>query len=736
MQYLPPLWPLLAAVALVSSSAAQDLRVENPTSFARQQVACATVPFAPGAARAPLRKNIAGRPTAWRILQTWADGSVRLAQAQYPETLAPATVVSRRVREGAVAPTPFALHPAVSSSAGGFFIETTVTDPFGVPYRAVVAPLSPAVAVDVLEDTPYRRTLRTRDYHRAAAGVGIGRDYLSQTVYTTFFSGEPFALVDVVVANDYLGADQPTSADPNLYPLGDVAFDAVEARFGGVAAALCHRDLQGASPARQVVGATELTLLGASHLADGQGKRWRFVVQFGAAVAAGATPLSSTCSAMASARLLAVAEHDAWQRSEAFGPVGGPVAPPHDAVERMSREHREWRSADWFGPFGAWGETQSAVAGGSPHNGPVSDAGAHVAQTGHCQPFEQLEAMAFQQTLRPMHLWGLRVGPTDDILTWNGLPHTLASQRRTSAETLGRFALQKNDIYKRYRRGVPHAREPGWAHGWDGLDMEHLSLDLLYDYWVLTGDHRARDEIVAMAEVAMGASRPFKYRTRFTLPARAEGWLAQAMVKAWLATGDTRYRDHIVHRIETVVAPQQPDHPSRAIVFQSDYPGTRFPMPHRFYLAWQHAAVVYGYLGVWREFGNATARRLAHDAVHVVEHSWVRGYRDPVLGYVEEGLRYVTPVEFQGQPIPADYWDHTPGVGVHWGEGPLFGSARFLVSALDLIGEDSGDRELAERARVKRLTLMTPTGPLDDQWRWMRWCFLRETPQQHEGAER
>lgn len=727
-----PSWPLAAVLSLVSSVDAQSLRVENPALHARQQVACATVPFARGQEFAPLQMNVAGQPTAWRVLQTWEDGSVRLAQAQFHEALAGAEVVHRDVREGGIAPAPFSLHPAVAASAAGFFIESAVTDPYGVEYRATVAPLSPLQPVDVLEDTALRRTLRMRAYHRAGPGEGIGRDYLSQTTYVTFFSGEPYAVVDLIVANDYLGADRPASAAPNLHPLGDVAFELVRARVGGVAASLRHHDLHEAGPVRQVGGAAEISLLGASYLADGQGKRWRFVVEFGGPVAAGHVPMSSTCTAMARAELLAVTEHAAWHRSEAIGPVGGPVAPPHDAQERMDREHREWRSAEWFGPFGAWGETQSAVAGGSPHNGPITDPGAHVAQTGSCLPFEELEAIAFQQTLRPIHLWGLRIGPTDDILTWNGLPHTLTSQRQISAETLGRRALQQNDRYKRYRVGVPI----GEAHGWDGLDMEHLSLDALYDYWVLTGDHRTRDEIMAMAEVAMGASRPFKYRTRFTLPARAEGWLAQAMVKAWLATGDVRYRDHIVHRIEAIVAPQQPDHPSRALVFQSDYPGTRFPMPHKFYLAWQHAAVVYGYLGVWREFGNAMARRLAHDAVHVVEHSWVRGYWDPVRGFVEEGLRYVTPVEFQGQPIPADYWDHTPGVGVHWGEGPLFGSARFLVSALDLIDEDADDRELAERARVKRLTLMTPAGPLDDRWRWMRWCLLRETPQLHEGAER
>ncbi|MEC7583685.1 MAG: hypothetical protein VYE77_05155, partial [Planctomycetota bacterium] len=171
--------------------------------------------------------SVAGQDTAWHILQRWPDNSVRVAQAQFTTTIGPGqTVHYQVVREPASIRGDFSPHPVFANGLPSFGAE--LHDTLGVHYRAFWH--SPS---EVVQESPLVRVRRVRAYHRPISGTGMGRDFLSSTFYLTEYAHQPVILVDWVLGNDYLGADDPRgSNDPNLYPLGaiDVEYAAFLAR--------------------------------------------------------------------------------------------------------------------------------------------------------------------------------------------------------------------------------------------------------------------------------------------------------------------------------------------------------------------------------------------------------------------------------------------------------------------------------------------------------------------------
>ncbi|HHI80839.1 MAG TPA: hypothetical protein ENK02_12790 [Planctomycetes bacterium] len=707
----------------------QILNIQNLSPEPRIEWIRASVPFPRGRTKDPSNLHVQGRPTHWRILQRWPDGSVRIAQAQFLEPLQGFASKQLKVVQGSFPVSPFKLHPAISKALPHFGIVTSVQDIQGRPYFARFLPLYQK-DFEVLEASPAFISLRARHYHFTREAGGLGRDLLSQTVYMTLFSKMPIAVVDLVVANDYKGADNPPTNSPNDQALGDIGFQSVDLAVLGARALVRFSKKNLISPPlmdRFGTPSSWTRLLSKSYFGDGQGKRWRLILLFDdPSMSQGErTAWQGIAKSMEKSSVLPIADFASWQRSYALGLHGGPVRGPKNGRTLAIREYQSWKSKNHFGPFGGWGDLKESYVTGTPRNGPMTELIAHAAQTSLCLPLEQLEGEAWQQTLRPYHLWGLTVKENDDIYMIDGLPFHINGGRRTSQETLGRLGIFKADPWKAFRVGVPLDKN----HGWNAYDLEHFSIDILYDYWILTGDHRTYDEIVNMSEAILAGTRNFKYFTgKEILAARAEGWVAQALVKAWLVTREPRYRDHILQRIHKIIEPKRrKDHPSRALVFQYSHDQTRFPRPHRFYMPWQHAAIVHGYMGVWRYFGDQTARRIAHDALFAVIYGWVRNFKDPKYGLVKDGLRYFVPVSYNKKPIPANYWDLTKGIGVRWGDNPLGGAHTFLVGAMDLIREDSPTPAEYLAATYIRNAL-TRDMRKDERWRWYRWTFLREHP--------
>ena len=227
-----------------------------------------------------------------------------------------------------------------------------------------------------------------------------------------------------------------------------------------------------------------------------------------------------------------------------------------------------------------------------------------------------------------------------------------------------------------------------------------------------------------LGECAMGLLRPWKYATQWVQAVRCEGWMLMSAVQIYLATGEERLKEHFLDRIRRIIEPgRMKNHPSKAIAFQSDYPGTTFPLPHKFYMPWQHGPALYGLLAAYKYWKDTTALKIAEDIITTIEYSWVKNYQDPKYGLVENGLRYYVPVEYKGQYIPADYFDKWPGIGVKWGDSPLGGAHTFLVAGLFYLSDLTGDRGISDKAATYGLILLKAQMG-SEEWKWNKWTAV------------
>lgn len=679
----------------------------------RTETLRASVPFPWGRVANVNDWSVSGAATAWLVLQKWPDGTARVAQAQWTQSL---LANEQRTFDVVPSPTlsaPFTPHAAFTAGLPLFGAE--VRDTFGVSYRAMWQ--EPAEA---LQETALVRVRRVRGYHQAIApGTGIGRDYLTSTFYLTEFHDQPVVLVDWLLGNDYRGADNPqASTDPNLYPLGGIDLRAAMFLQRGADVALPYRaTTEDIAPATITAdGFTAWTVLPDTFLGDGQTRRYRFLLLRDDPAATPATRAAArvTAVAMMEQPLQPLCTQASWRTCHALGLLGGPIAPPPDAALRASVEWNDWSGGNHFGAFGSRGDPVATGQTGTPRNGPLSPEVVHAVQSRDPRLLVVLEQKAWTQAMRPYHLYRLRVENQDDIVLWDGVPMYPGS-RDLSRESLGRRALLANDPYPGYRTMVQGG--PQHAHGFEPFDPEHWSMDLVFDYWTVSGDAWAREELRQLGESLRGLMRPRNYFTSVLQSARAEGWTMQGLVQAFVATGDIRFRDFALDRLHDIVDRDRPiGHVSGALKIEDGDARTGFPQPHRHYMPWQHGAVLHGYLAGWKFFGDPLYLRICEGVAQCVEHAWVRNWQDPRWGPVSNGLRYYVPVEFDNAPVLPSVFDNT--VGVVWGDSPLGGAHSMLLGLL-LLGRTSDDP--LTRARAEEYGDLLLRRPIDDDDRWNKW---------------
>ena len=591
-------------------------------------------------------------------------------------------------------------------------------DTLGVSYRTFWHAPS-----EVLQETELVRVQRVRGYHRPVIGPGIGRDYLSSTFYLTEFRDQPVVLVDWVLGNDYLGADDPRgSQDPNLFPLGavDVEYAAFLARDADLV--LPYRPLEEniLPPTARAGGYTAFEVLQRTYLGDGQTRRYRFLMLADDPAASPVEQLAARATAreMVADPMMPLASLESWQATHALGLFGGPVTGPTNAAQRAEEEHIMWLAENHFGSWGSRGDVKDVVPTGASPNQPLTQDLAHAVQSGDQRLLVMVEQKAWIQAARPYHLYGLRVEDADDILLWDGIPLYLGSLDR-SRESLGRRALFAHDPYVSYRfRVMPGATNR--AHGWEHFDPRQWSTDLLFDYWTVSGDAWAQEELRQLGETLRGIMRPSGYMTSELQSAQCEGWAMHGLVQAFQATGDMRFRDFALNRLHAVVDPSQPQHASGALTFTGTSSSTGFPTPHEFYMPWQHGAVMYGYLAAWKFFGEERLLQACEDASRSVEYGWVTGYEDPLLGLIPNGIRFYVPVGYNGDPVLADAFDSQ--VGVIWGGPPLGGRNRMLLGGLMLLADTTGVAAVRQRTIVYGTLLESP--PYSEDELWSRWHYV------------
>ena len=691
--------------------------VRNESTSARTETVLASVPLPYGLHTSTNGLTVAGHSTAWRVLQRWHDGSIRVAQAQFTPTLPASSVETFSVQAGTALTGAFVPHSWVQQAQSTLQIGAEVLDTFGVSYRSFVTG-----AGQVLAETPLVRVRRHRTYHYATSG-GIGRDYLSSTFYLTEYRDMPFVTVDWVLGNDYLGSDSPSgSQDPNMYVLGGV--DVNEARFllgGGGAWCFPYRATENAIEAWQQLpdGLSSYRVMQNDWLDDAQTRRYRFLL----ATLDYNQPQGDRDAVIASAGvmngspLFPLPTQATAEATGSLGLLGGPLAGPADAYARADGEFNSWQGSTWFGTWGTRGDALATATTGTPRNQPMTQELAHAVQAGHHRLITALEQKAWIQAARPYHLYGLQCTDTAPLFLWDGVP-LYPGSRDLSFESLGRRSLYANNPYTSYRTRVNTAYGQR-AHRWEHFDHEHWSMDLLFDYWTISGDCWAQEELRQLGQSLKSLMRVQTFNTRYIQAVRAEGWCMQGFVQAYLATGDVNMKSYAFLRTrDTVDAMRKKTHASLAMAFQSNYGGTGWPMNHEFYMPWQHGAVLFGYLAAYRHFADPLYLRIAEDVVPAVEYAWVRNYRSTQFGLVADGLRYYVATSHNGTAIPANHWD--AAYGIRFGDGPLGGAHTFLTTGLFLLADHT--QRSAVRNKAIAYGALLRQGTLGTR-RWDKWHF-------------
>lgn len=769
----------------VSNGAEQSWMTE------RTETIRASVPFPSGEYLVSDLNNLAvsGKQTCWLPLQYWGDNSVKIAQAQITDTLNRLDSSSYNLvsSTGIAYQGTFTRHPW---NAGDLEVGALVTDAFDNEYAAFASGSG-----EIVQSTGMVQTKRYRVYHQPLEAEGLDRDFLTSMFYITEFKDMPVTVVDWIVGNDYSGIDSPgASTDPNNFPLGSI--DVNKAYFlasgtdlnTGVAGRTemfpynsTSEGISTSSNLSKYPDHVAHEVMSSTFIADGQTRRYRFFVKHLPSNPTNSQvyPLQRTVASIRSYPMFALASFDSWKQSKAAGLFGGPIAGPADSLQRAKNELNNWKTKD-FGTWGDRGDPKYTNQTGTPRNQPITEPFAHTIQSQYHRLVEKLEGQAWIQSARPYHLYGLEVGSSQQILLYEGLPLFNDAYFGTGFEVLGRrpfIRKQLNgnaagavDPYHAYRtrvyttnlnlpeedlsaEAVPY-RQLGsiHAHGWKAYDPEHFTVDLLFDYFTMTGDPWAKEELRQLGHNAMGMLRIDGDAAFFVgnmQAARTEGWTMQAWAQCYQATQEQAFKDYAYRRANEVVdAQRNKTHASKAVTFQQNYNGINWPQTNKFFMPWQHGAILYGFIGAYLCFDENLYLTIAKDVVTTVDYSWVSGVTDTKFGYIEDGLRYYGAVEgppgeppartngLTSEPVSVGYFDYlsedgfpAPGfgeIGGRFGDSPLGGAHTFLTGGLlqlaDLITEPS---IINDANYYGEIILRGGNGlTFSDDSRWNKWVYV------------
>ena len=212
--------------------------------------------------------------------------------------------------------------------------------------------------------------------------------------------------------------------------------------------------------------------------------------------------------------------------SGAWGDAGALYVPGPGELQRGPNPPRDaptgW--ADW-GEASATNTHQS----GSPRN--RLSVFLEAVQARSADLFRWARSRAWHaMDLRPYHIAGFDADAYPDANLYEGVPHP----NERAALRLGRSEMDAR--FPEYKQGLP---EDG--HGYNGFDPEHMTLDDVYECWLLTGDWLARDALRSAGE-AMLTWKEVRPDGEIH-SSRTFGWTLRALVQVFRATGEVRYLD-------------------------------------------------------------------------------------------------------------------------------------------------------------------------------------------------
>lgn len=141
--------------------------------------------------------------------------------------------------------------------------------------------------------------------------------------------------------------------------------------------------------------------------------------------------------------------------------------------------------------------------------------------------FERAEIFALHSmALRTYHLDGFVATEHPNAILGEGMPGW------PGTDMLGRDSIPAS--LSPYKQGIPVG-----GSGWNGYDGEHMMVDDLYEYYLVTG---SKDALLALERIGEGMLS-WKHTIDSNKPipsSRFIGWVLRAQIKIWQATGDER----------------------------------------------------------------------------------------------------------------------------------------------------------------------------------------------------
>lgn len=620
---------LLASVLVIPQAPA--FVVENRAMVSREEVVRVSLPLPKGRYQDFAGLVVMGRWAPAVPLVRWPDGSLAVVQLQ-PRVKVKAGVRRRIVLDPE---TVRASAPPATDDAPTWYLQDELPlrleliDPWGTVYQARLTTDPTAGPGGYLRRSSQIRVRRYRSVFRSAT-----RAYFGLRAYLTTFADERRAELTLLVENG-LRDDAPVLGPARLKSLALLVEDpllksrprfiaenrlSVPVRVGG-------SDTTNRGPWRQVLLADSDQW----YLGDRTAKAWRFDLF---ADGEDVNETERTAARLAVDAPLVALPDLAWTRfTGAFGAHGGIAEGPGRISPTSQYLVRQWRSNGDFGPFGGFGDPRDAASNGTPRNGP--SALHNVLRFGSIELLRCAEGMVLQNCLRPTP----------------GRPVRLP----VAAERL--------------RQGLSE-RTMQAPHGFTALDYEHFSVDLLYDFYWLTGDLLARDEL---SRSRAGISKVLAEVPFHTC--RGEGWCMQAAVLIARATGDDALVTEIDKRFREVIEPALGKGGASYVLRQPPHPSaldgrTAFDCP------WQMAAFVHGAAAMYAQTGSEIYRGAAVGAARVMAGpGWLRG----------RGPKYFVAANGSG--------DFMMPIGF----GPLEGTALMEVGGFVLaaaVAREKGDKAL------------------------------------------
>lgn len=298
--------------------------------------------------------------------------------------------------------------------------------------------------------------------------------------------------------------------------------------------------------------------------------------------------------------------------SGAWGDAGAFFVPAPRAMKDIPLAMPRTAPTGWAD----WGEvhSKSTRASGSARN--RLSVYLEAVQSGRNDARRAARARAHHaMDLRPFHIQGFVAEEHPDVQLYEGVPHP----NDPPEHSLGRKSI--DPALEPWRRRLP----PN-GHGYNGIDPEHLTLDDVYEHWLLTGSWPAHDALRAAGEALLTWDNvrpgPPLWSSRTT------GWTLRALVQVHRATGEPRFLDAAARIVDKV---EQERGRGDVRYLHRQAPDPRHVADADWDSPWMVAVAIHGLVAYHAESGDARVPAILEDLVAFVMSAWTgQGFLDSI----------------------------------------------------------------------------------------------------------